>query len=383
LREVIVRVENVVKKFGEVMAVNNVSIEVFAGEFFSILGPSGCGKTTLLRSIAGLEEPDSGTIYLSGKPINSTPPYQRDVNMVFQNYALFPHMNVYENVAFGLKVKKIKKDEIKERVFKSLELVGLSDLSKRSPKQLSGGQQQRIALARALVNEPSVLLLDEPLGALDLKLRKQMQLELKSLQKRLGITFIYVTHDQEEALTMSDRIAIICEGKLDQVGTPSQVYEEPKTEFVANFIGISNIFPVSLRAQQSNLRNGTGSTLILTTPDGFEIKAEADSNADSANISFPETATAMVRPEKIRITPYKPECENSIFADQNVNLLRGKIEEIVYLGTVIQFIVNLNEKKLVRVLEKNYSKTLEFAVTQEVFVSWDISSTVILPGTSF
>jgi spermidine/putrescine transport system ATP-binding protein len=377
LREVIVRVEDVVKKFGEVVAVDNVSIEVFAGEFFSILGPSGCGKTTLLRSIAGLEEPDLGTIYLSGKPINSTPPYQRDVNMVFQNYALFPHMNVYENVAFGLKVKRIKRDEIKERVFKALELVGLSDMSKRSPKQLSGGQQQRIALARALVNEPSVLLLDEPLGALDLKLRKQMQLELKSLQKRLGITFIYVTHDQEEALTMSDRIAIMCEGKLDQVGTPSQVYEEPKTEFVANFIGISNLFP-------GNLRNGTGSTLVLTTPDGFEIKAETDSKADSADMSFPETATVMVRPEKIRITPYKPEGQGGKGArgqeEQDVNLFRGKIEEIVYLGTVIQFMVNLNEKKLVRVLEKNYSKTLEFVVNQEVFVSWDISSTVILPG---
>jgi len=364
LREVIVRVEDVVKKFGEVMAVDNVSIEVFAGEFFSILGPSGCGKTTLLRSIAGLEEPDWGTIYLSGKPINSTPPYQRDVNMVFQNYALFPHMNVYENVAFGLKVKKIKKDEIKERVFKALELVGLSGMSNRAPKQLSGGQQQRIALARALVNEPSVLLLDEPLGALDLKLRKQMQLELKSLQKRLGITFIYVTHDQEEALTMSDRIAIMCEGKLNQVGTPSQVYEEPKTEFVANFIGISNLFP-------GDLKNGANSTLILTTSDGFEIKAVA------SDMNFPKTAIAMVRPEKIRITPYKP---GEGQEEQEVNLLRGKIEEIVYLGTVIQFIVNLNEKKLVRVLEKNYSKTLDFAVNQEVFVSWDISSTVILPG---
>lgn len=375
MREVIVWVEDIVKIFGEVVAVDHVSIEVLAGEFFSILGPSGCGKTTLLRTIAGLEEPDSGAIYLSGEPINSTPPYRRDVNMVFQNYALFPHMNVHENIAFGLKMKKIKKGEVNEKVVKALELVGLFGMSLRKPKQLSGGQQQRVALARALVNEPSVLLLDEPLGALDLKLRKQMQMELKSLQKRLGITFIYVTHDQEEALIMSDRIAIMRAGKLDQVGTPSQVYEAPKTEFVANFIGISNLFEGDLRKEKRKDME-VGPYLILTTPGGFEVKVGAGLNTD---MSFPKTATVMVRPEKIRITPYKPECENSIFADQDVNLFRGKIEEIVYLGTVIQFIVNLNDKKLV-VLEKNHSKALEFALNQKVFVSWDVSSTVILPG---
>jgi spermidine/putrescine transport system ATP-binding protein len=367
-----VRVENIVKKFGEVMAVDNVSIDIFSGEFFSILGPSGCGKTTLLRSIAGLEKPDSGIIYLSGKPINSVSPYRRDVNMVFQNYALFPHMNVYENVAFGLKVKRIKKNEITERVFKALELVGLSGMDKRSPKQLSGGQQQRVALARALVNEPSVLLLDEPLGALDLKLRKQMQIELKSLQKSLGRTFIYVTHDQEEALTMSDRIAVMRAGQLEQMGTPSQVYEEPKTEFVANFIGVSNLF-------QGNLRNDENSIITIITPNGLEINASVfDANKLMASdINPPETATVMVRPEKIQITSISNGFNKT--ENRNLNLLRGNIEEIVYLGTVIQFIVNVGDKRLV-VLEKNQSKTLEFVINQEVFVSWDIKSTAILPG---
>jgi spermidine/putrescine transport system ATP-binding protein len=340
------------------MAVGHVSIEILAGEFFSILGPSGCGKTTLLRLIAGLEEPNSGAIYLGGQLINAVPSYRRDVNMVFQNYALFPHMNVYENIAFGLKMKRVKMDEIDDRVSKILELVGLSHTGTRKPGQLSGGQQQRIALARALVNEPSVLLLDEPLGALDLKLRKEMQMELKSLQKRLGITFIYVTHDQEEALTMSDRIAIMRSGEVEQVGTPSQVYEEPKTEFVANFIGDSNLFSGDLTVVD-------GSILTLTTPDGLEIKAFAN------DVGLPRAATVMVRPEKIRITSHK--------LKKDVNLLRGKIEEIVYLGTVTQFKVNITNTKL-KVLEKNYNKESEFEVNQEVFVSWDISSTVVLPG---
>ncbi|MGQ9610521.1 MAG: ABC transporter ATP-binding protein [bacterium] len=236
MEKVIVWIDNVLKKFGSVIAIDNFSLEVYAGEFFSILGPSGCGKTTLLRLIAGLESPDIGEIHLKGKPITSVPPYQRDVNMVFQNYALFPHMNIYENISFGLKLKRMKKREINDRVSRILEMVNLHKMEHRKPKQLSGGEQQRVALARALVNEPSVLLLDEPLGALDLKLRKQMQLELKDLQKRLGITFIYVTHDQEEALTMSDRIAIMNSGKLEQLGTPEQVYEETKNEFVAIFI---------------------------------------------------------------------------------------------------------------------------------------------------
>jgi len=358
LENVTVQVKDVVKRFGEVVAVDHVSLKIFAGEFFSILGPSGCGKTSLLRLLAGLEEPDSGEIFLDGKLINTTPSYRRDVNMVFQNYALFPHMNVYGNVAFGLRIKKVKKGEIDDRVSKTLELVELSGMGSRKPRQLSGGQQQRVALARALVNEPSVLLLDEPLGALDLKLRKEMQIELKSLQKRLGITFVYVTHDQEEALTMSDRIAVMRSGSIEQLGSPSQIYEEPKTEFVANFIGVSNLF-------SGYLTNGNGSTLTLTTPDGIEVKV------CDGNIKQIGDATVMIRPEKIQISLHKPE--------DDVNVLCGKIEQVIYLGTVIQLTVDVNGRKLV-VLERNYSKAPEFEESQEVFLSWDISSTVILSG---
>ena len=357
LENVIVQLENVSKKFGQAIAVDNVSLDICAGEFFSILGPSGCGKTTLLRSIAGLETPDSGSIYLHGKRINSVPPYQRDLNMVFQNYALFPHMNVYDNISFGLKMKKMKKEEIDQKVPKALELVGLSDMGSRNPTKLSGGQQQRIALARALVNEPSVLLLDEPLGALDLKKRKQMQLELKALQKRLGITFIYVTHDQEEALTMSDRIAVMSAGKIEQLGIPTQIYDSPKTEFVADFIGISNLF-------EGDLQRFDNSTLILNTPDGIEIKTPINGGV------YPRSAVAMVRPEKIQIETDKPQ--------RDTNYLHGSIKNIVYLGTVIQFIVEYKSRELI-ILEKNCENALKFNLGQEVFISWDINSTIILP----
>jgi spermidine/putrescine transport system ATP-binding protein len=357
LENAIVCMDNIVKKFGSVVAVDNISFNIFAGEFFSILGPSGCGKTSLLRLIAGLEKSDSGLIYLNGNIINQIPPYRRDVNMVFQNYALFPHMNVYENISFGLKLKGMKKNKIDEKVSNILETVGLIGMGSRRPGKLSGGEQQRVALARALVNEPSVLLLDEPLGALDLKLRKQMQLELKSLQKKLGITFIYVTHDQEEALTMSDRIAIMNLGKLEQLGTPLEVYEHPQSEFVANFIGISNIF-------SGSLTNGSGSVLLLTTPDGLEIKALQN------GLDYPKEATAMVRPEKIQITIDKPKNGDNSFY--------GEIEDMIYLGTVVQFIMNLNGRKLT-ILEKNQEKNLRFSLKQKVFASWDISNTVIMP----
>ncbi|MBM3284008.1 ABC transporter ATP-binding protein [Candidatus Gottesmanbacteria bacterium] len=356
MNDIIVQLKDVVKEFGQTIAVNHVSIDIYSGEFFSILGPSGCGKTTLLRTIAGFEFPDSGSIYLRNRLINTVPPYHRDVNMVFQNYALFPHMNVYENVAFGLKMKKLEKKEIDQRVPKALSLVGLSEMGNRKATQLSGGQQQRIALARALVNEPSVLLLDEPLGALDLKLRKQMQIELKSLQKQLGITFIYVTHDQEEALTMSDRIGVMSSGKVEQIGTPSQIYEEPNSEFVANFIGTSNLF-------SGKLQNYDDSIILLKTPDGIDLKAPINGNISSGS------AIVMVRPEKIKITNNKP--------GDDTNFLPGKISNIVYLGTVIQFIVNCKDRNLI-VLEKNYDKNLDFELNQDVFISWNISSTVIL-----
>src|SRR6266542_3275578 len=225
-----------------VVAVEDVDLQVGAGEFFSLLGPSGCGKTTTLRMLAGFEEPSSGRILLYGRDMVGVPPYRRDVNMVFQHYALFPHMSVHDNIAFGLRYKKVPRDEIRRRVAEALRLVELEGREQRRPRQLSGGQQQRVALARALVNRPRALLLDEPLGALDLKLRRAMQLELKRIQREVGITFVYVTHDQEEALTMSDRLAVMNAGRIEQLGTPRELYERPATRFVANFLGTSNLF---------------------------------------------------------------------------------------------------------------------------------------------
>src|SRR5512145_1230470 len=235
-----VELQNITKRFGDFIAVDDVSLDIKDGEFFSLLGPSGCGKTTCLRMIAGFELPSEGEIKIRGKSMGDTPPYKRPVNTVFQNYALFPHMTVFENVAFGLEMQKVSRAEIKTRVKEALEMVRLPQLADRKPRQLSGGQQQRIALARALVNRPQVLLLDEPLSALDLKLRKAMQLELKELQHQVGITFIFVTHDQEEAITMSDRIAVMNEGVVQQVGAPREIYESPRNRFVADFIGETN-----------------------------------------------------------------------------------------------------------------------------------------------
>src|SRR5512134_2567114 len=251
--EFAVEMRDVVKKFitpegNELDAVDHVTMQIRNGEFFSMLGSSGCGKTTSLRMIAGFEWPTEGEVYIEGQPMGHRPPFQRKVNTVFQNYALFQHMTVYQNVAFGLEMEGAKKDEIEKRVRRSLEMVQLSGMEKRRPNQLSGGQQQRVALARALVKTPDVLLLDEPLGALDMKLRKEMQLELKALQQQLGITFIYVTHDQEEALTMSDRIAVMSKGKVQQIGTPVEIYERPANRFVADFIGESNFFEGELRS---------------------------------------------------------------------------------------------------------------------------------------
>ncbi len=236
-----VEFQNVTKKFDQFLAVDQLSFGIRKGEFFSMLGPSGSGKTTCLRMIAGFQDPSEGSVFLENKDVTGVPPYLRNVNTVFQDYALFPHLNVEENVGYGLKIKKLPTSEIQTRVKEMLEMVRLPDAGKRKPSELSGGQRQRIALARALINRPGVLLLDEPLGALDLKLREEMQIELKSIQKKVGITFVFVTHDQEEALSMSDRIAIFNKGKVEQIGTPSEVYERPSTEFVANFVGISNI----------------------------------------------------------------------------------------------------------------------------------------------
>jgi spermidine/putrescine transport system ATP-binding protein len=288
--EVDVRLERVTKDFGETVAVDDLSLDIASGEFFSMLGPSGCGKTTTLRMIGGFEEPTRGTIYLGGRDVTDRPPYKRDVNTVFQSYALFPHLNVYENVAFGLRRRKVNGGDIKSRVAEALRLVDLTGFEKRKPAQMSGGQQQRVALARALVNHPKVLLLDEPLGALDLKLRKQMQLELKRIQQEVGITFIYVTHDQEEAMTMSDRLAVMRLGKIEQIGPPEDVYENPQTQFVAGFLGASNMLEGELKEQM----DGT-STVLLAGGDAVRLPSER------APFRTGDKVLVGVRPEKITI----------------------------------------------------------------------------------
>jgi spermidine/putrescine transport system ATP-binding protein len=284
----VIRLDGVSKRFGDYVAVESADFDIAEGEFFSMLGPSGCGKTTTLRMIAGFEQPTTGRILLHGDDVSTTPPYKRDVNTVFQNYALFPHMNVFENVAFGLRNKKTPNDVVRTRVMELLEVVRLPDMAERKPNQLSGGQQQRIALARALVNLPKALLLDEPLGALDLKLREVMQLELKRIQREVGITFIFVTHDQEEALTMSDRIAVMTQGRVDQIGSPTEIYHHPATAFVAGFIGTANLLPVTVRSQE-------GDTVLVDSRLGNPFRVPAGGRSHSSG----SDATLMVRPERL------------------------------------------------------------------------------------
>jgi spermidine/putrescine transport system ATP-binding protein len=319
--EVDVRLERVTKDFGETVAVDDLSLDIAVGEFFSLLGPSGCGKTTTLRMIGGFEEPSRGTIYLRGRDVTDLPPHKRDVNTVFQSYALFPHLNVFENVAFGLRRRKVSSDDIQTRVGRALKLVDLEGFEKRKPGQMSGGQQQRVALARALVNEPEVLLLDEPLGALDLKLRKQMQLELKRIQQEVGITFIYVTHDQEEAMTMSDRFAVMRSGRIEQIGPPEDVYENPQTEFVASFLGASNLLDGELKEQT----NGATS-ILLAGGDLVHLPS------DRAPFGQGVTVKVGVRPEKITIGP-----DDGSALSSGWNAVSGLLRMSTYIGVSHQY----------------------------------------------
>ena len=305
----------------DVHALRGISLRIVPGEFFTLLGPSGCGKTTTLRLIAGFETPTQGEIAIQDRPMSTVPPYRRPVNTVFQNYALFPHMNVSQNVGFGLRVRRVSRTERRRRVQEALALVQLQDLASRRPSQLSGGQQQRVALARALVNRPAVLLLDEPLGALDLKLRKAMQLELKQLQEQVGITFVYVTHDQEEALTMSDRIAVMNHGRILQVGDPVTLYEQPATAFVAGFIGESNFIPADVQA----VADGLVHLRIAATP--FQAQAV------DQPLQPGQSVTLSIRPEKLHI---------SRDLDSGPTGLRGVVKEVVYIGTDSRFIVALD-----------------------------------------
>ncbi len=306
-----IRIENVTKDFDGVLAVDDLSLEVESGKFYALLGPSGCGKTTTLRMIGGFEEPTAGTIYLGDRPVTGLPPHKRDVNTVFQSYALFPHLTIYENVAFGLRRKRVRGDELRNRTEEMLHIVGLDGYGGRRPRQLSGGQQQRVALARALVNRPRVLLLDEPLGALDLKLRKEMQFELKRIQHDMGITFVHVTHDQEEAMTMADFIVVMHDGRIEQFGTPADLYERPATAFVANFLGVSNLLPGTVEGTETvRLDSGT----VLHVPPG------------TLNGRKGKVAVG-IRPEKLRV------------GGDEENSLAGEIIDRAYVGVSTQYLV--------------------------------------------
>jgi spermidine/putrescine transport system ATP-binding protein len=323
-----IRFEGVTKRFGETVAVDDLTLSVRRGEFFSLLGPSGCGKTTTLRMIAGFEQPTAGNVYLEGDPVDDVPPYERHVNTVFQSYALFEHLDVQGNVAFGLKRRGVAADEIRSRVAEALELVQLTGRESAKPNQLSGGQMQRVALARALVNRPAVLLLDEPLGALDLKLRKQMQVELKQIQREVGITFLYVTHDQEEALSMSDRIAVMNDGRVIQCGPPEEIYERPTEEFVAGFIGISNLL--------EGVVQGDGTVAV----GDLRLPASLPEGCDVG-----ETVRLSVRPEKIAVE----ELEDGMVS------VEGTIEARVYLGVMTQITVSLgNGARMVALEQATY-----------------------------
>jgi spermidine/putrescine transport system ATP-binding protein len=332
-----VELRDVVKLYGDVAAVDHVTMGIRHNEFFSLLGPSGCGKTTSLRMVAGFERPTSGEIVIDSKIMGATPPFRRNVNTVFQSYALFPHMTVEQNVAFGLQMKGVSREEVKRRTIEALELVRLPQMALRYPKQMSGGQQQRVALARALVNRPKVLLLDEPLGALDLKLRKEMQIELKTLQHQVGITFVYVTHDQEEALSMSDRIAVMSHGKALQVGTPLEIYERPNCRFVADFIGETNFLEgvvSAVNGEYATLSISSGETFIGRTSEGVRAGTQA---------------TLSVRPEKMQLleTP----------TPGAANTYQVAVFSIAYVGSDTRVIINLGQQRL-DVWEQNSSSTL-------------------------
>lgn len=352
LTKKVIEIKDVEKAFGDNRVVKKLNLDIAEGEFLTLLGPSGCGKTTTLRMIAGFESITSGTILVEGKNVENMKPYQRNVNTVFQNYALFPHMNVYDNIAFGLVEKKIKKSEIKERVSRILSLVQLSGFEKRMPSNMSGGQKQRVAIARALVNRPKVLLLDEPLGALDLKLRKQMQVELKHLQRKLGITFIYVTHDQEEALTMSDRIAVMYNGVLEQVGEPYEIYEHPKSKFVADFIGESNIMEAYIKKI-----------------DGDKLTSVVESGTVTLygkNIVLEEMVYISIRPEKLKCS----------LEPVDGFTLKGSVKEHIYVGSIIKTVIELSNGEKLKTNSMPGTGLLD--IGQMVYIYWKKGDAVIM-----
>ena len=354
MKKIIVKLENFQKSFGTKKIIDNINLEIYEKEFVTILGSSGCGKTTILRIIAGLDIPTSGKVYLDSVDVTALDPTKREVNTIFQNYALFPLMSVYDNIAFGLKMKKVPKDEIKKRVQKMLELVHLEGYEKRKPKDLSGGEQQRVAIARGLINNPKVLLLDEPLSALDLKLRKQMQVELKSLQKKLGITFIYVTHSQDEALSMSDRIVVLKDGKIEQVGSPVEVYENPKSLYVADFLGEANIFKGKV-------------VEVLDSKCKVLIQNNLEFSVFNKNYQIGDYLSIIVRPENMKISK----------TSRKMNCLEGTILEEIYTGSVTLILVEVMKWQIKVIISGNDKL---YKVGDLVYLYFTIEDSIVLRG---
>jgi spermidine/putrescine transport system ATP-binding protein len=359
-----VELRKVFKVFNGETAVRGIDLSIRCGEFFSILGPSGCGKTTTLRLIAGFEDPSAGEIVIRGQSMTYVPPYRRPVNTVFQSYALFSHLNVRENVAFGLRLKKRSKREIEDRVNDALKLVKMDAFANRLPSQLSGGQQQRVALARALVNRPAVLLLDEPLGALDLKLRKEMQVELSNLHRELGLTFVMVTHDQEEALSLSDRIAVMNQGRVEQVDTPDRIYERPQTPFVADFIGDTNLFNGKIEGFHPNM-------LWVKTANGLKMTV---GTSEVGNSPKSGQVVVSVRPEKVQLSLSQPTTDQ-------INWFEGRLQTVMYLGTHVHCLVRLNSGDLLTVMQPNTIANLANSDTP-VYVYWTFADCLALPNQS-
>jgi spermidine/putrescine transport system ATP-binding protein len=358
-----IHLERVSKRFADVLAVDDLTLSIERGSFYAMLGPSGCGKTTTLRMIGGFEDPTDGRVFLGGDDVTEHPPYRRDVNTVFQSYALFPHLTVERNVAFGLERKKISRDEVRKRVGETLELVQLAGLDRRKPAELSGGQQQRVALARALVNRPRALLLDEPLGALDLRLRKQLQIELKRIQADVGITFVHVTHDQEEAMSMADTIAVMNHGKIEQSGSAAELYEGPRTEFVASFLGVSNL--VDARLHEHN-----GALARVRTHDGAELHVPAERIGPHGS----DAVRVGVRPEKVTLVPAGTD------APEGANVLRGTVVVASFLGVSIQYLVRALGGEELTVFAPNVdgAEPEALAVGREVQLTWNPHHTFVV-----
>lgn len=359
----IVELKGVSKNFSGHSVLHHIDLMVAYGEFLTLLGPSGCGKTTLLRLISGLEQPDSGSIYINGQDVSGLPPHVRHINTVFQSYALFPHMNVFDNVAFGLRCRHVPHEEIQQRVSEALHMVKLDAFSSRKPHQLSGGQQQRVAIARAVVNKPLVLLLDEPLSSLDYRLRKAMQIELKQLQNKLGITFIFVTHDQEEALSMSDRVVVMHEGVIEQIGTPREIYEEPNNLRVAEFIGEANIFAGKIIAADDKLLQ-------------IEIEGKIFELKNSRNYTVDNTVYIMIRPEDLKVWSQAEVVDSS-------NMLAATVEQVIYKGSTVDLMLRLDNNKILSAAQffNEDDEKLDYATGERVWVHWVPGWEVILPQT--